>query len=300
MNEQTIFLDQPRGATRPVNAFSTEKPLGRILKELLGLSDEQLAEISRHQAEQGIRFGEAAIALNYARSEDVLWAVAQQFQYHYTPAKSTPSIHAELIVATAPFSDEAEKFRAFRTQLMLGATATSKRPVISVASLDSGDGKTYFAANLATSFSQLGARTLLIDANMRAPRLHSLFGCETDSGLSAALLKGRLHTDDIVGLPYLPNLFVLPAGSIPPNPLELLQRPELARLIDVAQERFDHVIIDTPAASLGADARVITVECSNCLVMTRKGVTRAGALKNFLNDLKRDGPASLAAILNSN
>jgi Mrp family chromosome partitioning ATPase len=108
------------------------------------------------------------------------------------------------------------------------------------------EGRTYLAANLAVVFSQLGERTLLIDADMRHPRQHVLFGLPNRGGLSS-LLAGRAGADVIELVAPLTNLSVLPAGPQPPNPQELLGRPVFQNFLAELDKEFDVVIIDTPA-----------------------------------------------------
>ena len=98
------------------------------------------------------------------------------------PATDT-SLHADLVAATDPFGEEAEAFRELRSQLLMGVLADgTARRALAVLSPDVGDGKTFFAANMAISFSQLGGRTLLVDADMRTPRQHLLFGVDSRPG----------------------------------------------------------------------------------------------------------------------
>jgi protein-tyrosine kinase len=154
-----------------------------------------------------------------------------------------------------------------------------------VVSPDSGDGKTYFAANIAVAFSQLGGRTLLIDADMRSPRLHEVFSIENGAGLSG-ILGGRSEANVIRQVAHLPSLFVLPVGVTPPNPLELAERPAFSLLLRELLGKFDHVVVDTPAAQHGADAGVIA----------RQGRSSLNSLNDFVH-LLRESPVTLAGVV---
>src|SRR5581483_10228064 len=114
--------------------------------------------------------------------------------------------------------------RGIRSQLLQHLSTDGTKRAIAVVSPDSGDGKTYCAANLAIAFSQLGSRTLLVDADMRNPRLAALFDIE-DKQVLSTMLCCRAPRTTVTSLPYLPHLYVLTVGRPRPNPLELIERP---------------------------------------------------------------------------
>ena len=245
--------------------------IGHFIRRVRALTELQIGQILAYQRSNGLRFGEAAIALKLATSDDVLWALSQQFDYPYALGDDAP-FDAELVAATDPFGEEAEAFRELRSQLMMGVLAEGQaRRALAVLSPDVGDGKSYFAANLAISFSQLGGRALLVDADMRTPRQHLLFGVDNEAGLSS-ILAGRAEASVIHQVPNMPTLFVLPVGTLPPNPLELLQRPTTGLLVQELLTKFDHVVVDTPAAVHGADARVLAARSGAAVVIGMAGV----------------------------
>ncbi len=272
-----------------------DRSIGDFIRQVRGLSEAQVEEILGHQRLHGIRFGEAAVALQLATRDDVLWALSQQFHYPYAPGDGA-SFNSELIAAVDPFHRQTESFRDIRSQLMLGALAPEQpRRALAVMSPNIGDGKSFFAANLAVVFSQLGARTLLIDANMRTPRQHALFGVPNDYGLSS-ILSGRSDTKAIHSLQDLPSLFVLPVGTLPPNPLELLQRPAFGLLVNELLGKFDHVIVDTPSSTHGADCRVLAAKCGVAMIIGRRGKSRMKALQGLVSEVTR-GPAKFAGVV---
>ena len=272
-----------------------DKPIGRLMRDSMTLTEPQIDNVLAHQRLHGMRFGEAAVDLQYATDDDVVWALSQQFHYPYAP--SAHNAHPELVVAANPFGTEAEAFRELRSQLMMGVLAPDQpRRALAVLSPDVGDGKSYLVANTAVAFSQLGGRTLLIDADMRTPRLHSLFGIgPVVTGLSS-VLSGRTQTNVIQPVHDLPNLYMLPVGGSPPNPLELVQRPAFSLLMKELLGKFDHVLVDTPAASHGADSRVIAAACGAALVIGRKGRSRMDAMTALLKALAK-GPGHLAGVV---
>lgn len=272
-----------------------DRSIGDIIAEANKLTAEQVERILAHQKSHGMRFGEAAVSLGLAKGEDVLWALSQQFHYPYA-AGGGPAPSDELVLAAKPFSDQAESFRVLRSQINMKLyPADAPRRALAVISANDGDGKSFFAANLAIAFSQLGGRTLLVDADMRSPRQHEIFGLENASGLSG-ILSGRSETNVIRPVRDLPSLFVLPVGTLPPNPTELVERPAFALLIRELVAKFDHVIVDTPAAAHGADYAVISARCGAALALARKDITRVSALQELVGGLANT-PAELAGVV---
>lgn len=264
--------------------------IGDIIARLNSLDAAQIDAIVQHQLAHGVKFGEAAVALGLAKREDVMWALSLQFNYPYQGQQSQlQAVSSELVVATDPFDATAEFFRDVRSQLLSTVFKGElvKRKALAICSVDIGDGKTFFAANLAVAFSQLPGRTLLIDADMRSPRMQALFGAEaTAKGLSTSL-AGRGEVNVIRPVTSLPNLYLLPVGVVPPNPLELAQGQALDNLLMSVVGKFDHVIVDTPAAVHGADSRVIASKCGAALLLARRGVTAAKPMKVLVERLQK-------------
>jgi protein-tyrosine kinase len=273
----------------------TDRPIGSILTETQRLPAGQVDKVLEYQRRKGIRFGEAAVALKLITEDDVLYALSQQFHYPYAP-HTRRDLSGELVAAMQPFSDQAEAFRALRSQLMMRMFMPGAAPrALAVVSPEKGEGKTFFAANLAIAMAQLGGRTLLIDANLRGPRIHQLFSIDEKAGLSG-VLSGRVQSNVIHQIADLNTLFVLPVGVAPPNPLELVERPAFSRLLAELLGKFDHVIVDTPAAQRGSDAGVIAARCGAALVIARRHQSRLGALHQLVSRLK-DSPAQLAGVV---
>ncbi len=243
-----------------------ERSIGDILAELRNLSAEQVERVLQQQKNTGVRFGEAAVALGLASKDDVLFALARQFNYPYMP-ESSRKPGDELVTLHDPFGARAEHFRALRSHLMMRLEPDGKsKRALAVISPDSGDGKTYCAANLAVVLAQLGGRTLLVDADMRGPRLHEVFNISNRVGL-ANILTGRSDAQAIQQIAAAPTLYVLPLGTLPPNPAELVERPSFGLLMRELADKFDQVVVDTPAAVYGTDAAVIAARCGSVLVV---------------------------------
>lgn len=274
-----------------------DRSIGDILAELRNLSAEQVENVLRHQREKGVRFGEAAVALGLASRDDVLFALAQQFHYPYSPDEQRKVSH-ELVTLREPFSVRAEAFRALRSQIMMRLYAGTEHPALAVISPDSGDGKTYTAANLAVALAQLGGgRTLLVDADLRNPRQHEVFGLGNRAGISG-ILSGRSDAQVIQQVAGVPSLFVLPVGTTPPNPLELVERPAFGLLMRELTSKFDHVVVDTPAAIHGADASVIASRCGAALLVARRNASRVAWLQELMGSFAGSSVRMAGVVVN--
>jgi chain length determinant protein tyrosine kinase EpsG len=173
----------------------------------------------------------------------------------------------------------------------------SDRRSLAISSAIHGEGRSYLAANLAIVFSQLGERTLLIDADLRTPRQHKLFNLGARAGLSD-MLVGRAGSEAVVGIAELRGLSVLPAGVIPPNPQELLGRQRFSTLLDSMGENFDVIIIDTPAASAYADAHTVAVRAGAALLVARQGRSSVPQMAQLTQGLRDFGVTVLGSVLN--
>lgn len=288
------------GAVNDSYSFSdgNDSSIGEIIKQSNNLSIQQIDQVAAYQREHGVKFGEAAVALGFAKKEDVLWALAQQFHYPYSDGKKT--INNELVAATQPFSEMAELFRDVRSHLLMNTFAGGNEAgkAIAITSVNSGDGKSFFSANLGVTFSQLGGRTLLLDADLRSPRLHEIFGVESSSGLSG-ILSGRSETNVIRPVDNLPSLYLLPVGTIPPNPLELVQRPAFDLLIAELRKKFDYIIVDTPALERGTDAKIIAAKCGAAMAIGRRGVTNLNALNSLVSTMKKTRSNFSGVVMNN-
>lgn len=272
------------------------KPIGTILIDSGRLSIGNAEKILTYQRENDVRFGEAGRALGLLTEDDVRFALSIQFHYSYIPSGS--SLSHELIAAYQPDTPAVEELRMLRSQLMLRWFSNgADHKGLAVVSAGAGDGRSYIAANLAIVFSQLGERTLLIDADMRTPRQHRLFNLGKKAGLSD-ILVGRAGSDAIVSLDALPNLSILSAGAIPPNPQELLGRQSFSKLLLALGEDFDVMILDTPPASACADAHTVAVRTGAALVVARQDKSSMVQLGQFTHSLREFGVTLVGSVLN--
>lgn len=287
----------PTGAALNAAADLHDRPIGDLIRDARNLSAEEVEKVLSYQRQHGVRFGEAAITLGLASPDDVLNALAQQFHYPLASAERRVA-SPELVTLSQPFSVQAEAIRAVRSQVTMRLNkGESASQALAVISPDSGDGKTYFAANLAVALAQLGGRTLIVDADLRSPRQHDVFRVSNAAGLSS-LLSGRAEAQVIQSVEGVPGLFVLPCGPIPPNPLELIERPAFGLLVRELSSKFDHVVIDTAAASHGSDACVVAAKCGAALVVTRKHKNRVASLQDLVASMAGSSVQLLGAVVN--
>lgn len=275
-----------------------ERSIGAIIAETRHLTAEQVESVLAYQKKHAMRFGEAAVAMGVASADDVIFALAQQYHYPVT-LEEQKQLSPELVALNKPFSRQVEAFRNLRSQIIMRVDPSSEgaRRPLAVVSHDVGDGKTFVAANLAITLAQLGGRTLLVDADMRSPRLHEMFGLKNGAGLST-ILSGRAENQVIQQATGAPNLFVLPVGPTPPNPVELVERPAFGLLLNELISKFDHVVVDTPAAAYGSDAAVIAARCGTVLVVARRGESRLRTLTQLTSVLQQSRAKVLGVLYN--
>lgn len=275
-----------------------DRSIGAILIDSGRLTPEDAERILRAQKEGGLRFGEAAIRLGLLSDQDIQFALARQFDYPYLiPGESNVSV--ELVAAYQPFSKQVEALRALRSQLMLRwFNGEPDRKSLVIVSPGRKEGRSYIAANLGVVFSQLGERTLLIDADLRNPRQHALFGLPNRNGLSQ-ILTGRADISAIERIPAFMDFSVLTAGSAPPNPQELLSRPSFASLLEELGHRYDVIIIDSPAYEDGADAQAIAVRARGALVIARNDRSYVGDLRELCENLRQATAAIVGVVMNA-
>jgi receptor protein-tyrosine kinase len=282
----------------PVPAGSgAGRSIGALLIDAGKLKPEDAEAVLRLQKEKNLRFGDAAIELGLITQADIDFAMSRQFDYPYLLSGES-KVSEEVIAAYDPFSPQVESLRALRAQLMLRwFDHDSARTALAVLSASRGEGRSYIAANLAVVFSQLGERTLLIDADLRHPRQHELFGMENRVGLSS-ILSGRAGLDAMHRIPGLLGLSVLPAGVVPPNPQELLARPAFAQLLDQLAANFDVVLLDSPPAAESADAQTLAVRAGAALVVVRKNSSRTWRVRGISDSVAQAKAAIVGAVLN--
>ena len=202
----------------------------------------------------------------------------------------------ELINFTDPESLFAESYRTIRTSILL---SMPKKPpkVISISSALPQEGKTATAANLAISFSQLRKNVLLIDGDMRKPRLHKIFNIKNTQGLSSFLV-GRAKFPEIFQKTHIPNLFVVPSGPLPPNPAELIDSEVMSVVLKKLIVKVDFIFIDTPPLVGIVDPILLGKHADGMLLVFWAGKTHRNKLEKAKEELDRYNIRTLGVVLN--
>jgi receptor protein-tyrosine kinase len=276
------------------------RSLGGILIDSGQLSPEDAERVLQLQKQENLRFGAAAVKLGLLTEADIQYALSKQFSYSYlrrVPGQDR-RVSEEIVAAYQPFNPRVEELRAIRSQLMLRWFDKAElRQVLTIVGPGRREGRSYLAANLAVVFSQLGERTLLVDADLRNPRQAELFSLDNKIGLST-LLSGRSRDEAIVRVPELGGLCVLPAGPVPPNPLELLNRLNFDEFMMQVKASFDVVILDTPALEAGEDGAMMAVRTGAALAVARSDRTRMADFSDMVQGLMNAGVAVVGSVLN--
>lgn len=283
-------------ATAPTPAMPRQgdSSIGALLLESGKITPENAERVLRMQRELGIRFGEAAQRLGLITEGDIQQILARQFDYPYLqPGEGGYSAH--LLAAYQPFSAQVEALRALRSQLMLRWFARGNRS-LAIVSVDPANGNSLFAANLAVVFSQLGENTLLVDGNLRNPSLHTIFDLKARQGLSD-VLAGRADLDAITKVNSFVSLSLLTAGTLPPNPQELLSRSSFTTLTRQLEASYDVVLYDAPALTSAADAIAIGARSKGVLLVVRKNHTLLADVDAVAEKIKYSGAEVVGTVL---
>lgn len=287
---QTLKLSEENEGIQGLN-------IGDILIRSGRLPVADMNRIIALQEKENILFGEAAVALGILTEEDVRWALACQYSYPCIVADDS-AFSREILVVHDPFGPQVESFRSIRSGLIFSGAGKIIKS-IALVSPGEGEGKSFIAANLAVVFAQLGSRTLLVDLNFRAPRVHGIFQLKNNAGASSLIIK-RVLPDQAVQKTSIDSLDILTSGPKPPNPLELLSWQDTRELIVSLREQYDIVIIDTPRFDGSADAMVIASICDGALPVLLKGRTSQSAFGRLKKQLDNAGVKILGAVMNEN
>jgi protein-tyrosine kinase len=266
----------------------------------------------------GVGFGQAAVQLGLVTPEEL--AEATQTARQLPPEASEGIVEgainrvsagrgmpvkymgmvkagSSLILLRDPDNRYSEQIRALRTELMLLNGAARSGNSIVVLSPCQGEGRTQLCAELAIAFSQLGQRTLLVDADLRRPRLHALFESDNLTGLGQALATGGVPP--LLGVEKLPHLSLLLAGRSVPNPLELLTNGHFRRQVGDWRKKYSMIIIDTPPITEYADGLAIASFAEQVVIVGRTGSTPHNNIKEMLRRMGGTQARIVGAVINS-
>lgn len=177
-----------------------------------------------------------------------------------------------------------EGYKIARTNLVFSLSASDSKYVV-VTSWSKGEGKSTATANLAISFSKMGKKVLLIDCDLRRPNLHNLLKLQNTAGLSEVIGKFK-SLSEVIHREVLPCLDVITAGSIPPNPSELLGSATFEAFLHDMEKEYDYIIIDTPPVGIVTDTLLLKDFISGYVVVVRERVTTHGDIEKTLQSIK--------------
>ncbi len=200
------------------------------------------------------------------------------------------------VVFDEPGSPSAEAFRSLRSRMQF-FTKEAKIPVILLTSSMPDEGKTFMAINLASVYSLMGKKTVLVGFDLRKPKIYSDFGFVNDHGVSTWLIgKDGLH--DIIKETHYENLAIIPAGPVPPNPSELIALEKTEELLRLLKEKYECIIIDSPPLGTVSDTFHLAALADTCILIVRQNVTLKDLLENTLKELKISDIKSIGLVIN--
>jgi polysaccharide biosynthesis transport protein len=208
------------------------------------------------------------------------------------------TIKRTIITKEDPRSPISEAYRSLRTSILYSSPDKSIKSII-VSSPGPGEGKTTTTSNLAITFANMGKKTLLIDADLRRPVLHHVFGLEKSPGLTNFLTGESKDFNKLVDPTEINNLFICTSGINPPNPSELLGSNKMAELIDSLENDWDIILLDSPPMVAVTDATIISKEIDAMLLVVHSGKTDKHSFKRTVNSLNTIKVPLIGVILNS-
>lgn len=216
------------------------------------------------------------------------------------PDQDDDPANSELLINSDPRSSLAEAYRQLRTSILLSTAGHAPKSLLITSSLPS-EGKTTTATNTAISLAQTGAKVLIIDADMRRPRLHSVFNVGNGEGLST-ILSSELNDADIlkvVKTDESTKLNLLTAGPIPPNPAELIGSEQMANLLRTLQKHFTHVVVDSPPITSFTDGVLIASMVDGVILVVHSGRSSRQVVRRAKMLLQEVGAKIFGVVLNN-
>ncbi|HEX4823513.1 MAG TPA: polysaccharide biosynthesis tyrosine autokinase [Candidatus Polarisedimenticolaceae bacterium] len=283
----------------PRAPFKPNKPLNLFLSLVFGLGLGAAAALLLNyldntvKNEQDIQRHAGVPALGFIPLYQPLHVVGPEESTANSQYAADMACHAD------PRSSFAEAFKSLRTAFLLAAPERAPRRVV-VTSCEPLDGKSTVITNLAIALTQLGRAVVIVDADLRRPRVHKVFGIENGAGLSS-FLSGNAEADEIVRESGIPGLHVVTSGPVPPNPSELLASKALESFMEKldAQGPFDHIFFDSPPLLQMADAVLLANRMDATILVAREGRTVHQALASGVKRLRQSRAMILGAVLNA-
>jgi len=192
----------------------------------------------------------------------------------------------ELVIFSRPKSNISEDIRTIRTNLQFTSAETSK--VLLVTSSVPGEGKSFISSNLAAAFAQTGESTLLIDSDLRLGRIHKIFGVSNKKGLSNLLVEqDTVDYSDYIKKTDVPDLYIIPRGTVPPNPSELLNSSNAKKIVEILRENFDHIIFDGVPINGLPDSLIVAGLVDRVIIVSSANYTKIDELEDTKKALEK-------------
>jgi capsular exopolysaccharide synthesis family protein len=277
---------------------SFDAPIRDTLLRMGYLTAEQTERVRTHQVDRGLDFDQAALELGFINSDDLDTAREQLLLGMALQDTKRREVSDELVVVHDASSVRSESIRLLRTQIIAQHIRSGRRGLAFVAPVD-GVGCSYLAANVAAALSQVGMKTLLIDANMRTPRMSAMFGLDPEApGLSSFLSLKVARPERVVHANVLPSLSVMTAGPSVDRPQELLSQSRFRDGCNALLREYDLVIFDTPAANTNADALTIGAAAGYALVVARRDHSYFNDVGTLIDQLAAARCPVIGSVLN--
>jgi receptor protein-tyrosine kinase len=310
-------MNSPLPADRAPPDFSDVEVSDSLITEL-GLSDVTVQKIYEVMASFNVNFIEAANRLGILRPEaieDALNSIRRRSTVEEGAGIMETALRRissdkrvvlrqgervtpgpALILAHDSDHPRSERLRALRTELLLLHEAARGANIVAVVSSGAGEGRSQLCGELAICFAQLGRRTLLVDADMRKPTQHVLFGATNQHGLSQAIaMNEKPYFHPVNGLPFM---HLLTAGPVPKNPLELLSDGRFANLLTDWRNAYEFIVLDTPPVEQCADGLAVATMAQRTLILSRARHTTYKSTRALLRRLGSTQSRLLGAVIN--
>ncbi len=274
-----------------------DAPIRDALQRLGLLTDDEVARVVSHQEERGLDFDQAALELGFIGPDELDRARETLINSLALQSGARHNVSDEIIVLSDPASARAEAIRLLRTQIIAQHIKPGRRALTMIAPVE-GSGCSYLAANLAAALSQIGTKTLLVDANMRSPRINAIFGIDADApGLSSYLSLQVARPERVVNANVLPNLSVMTAGPPVGRPQELLSSARFRDGMNMLLREYDIALFDTPPANASADALTVAAAVGHSLIVARRDNTFVSDVATLAGQLKAARCAVIGSVL---
>jgi len=287
----------PRSTSIDDGTQQVDAPIRDTLLRLGLLTDEEAARVAEHQRERNLDFDQAALELGFISTDDLNRAREQLVNSLALQDAQRRPVSAELVVISDPAGVRSESIRLLRTQVIAQHIKPGRRALAVVAPI-AGVGCSYIAANLAAALSQIGTKTLLVDANLRSPRVDQIFGLEpAGPGLSSYLGLQVARPERVVHANVLPNLSVIASGPPVPRPQELLSSSRFRDGMNMLLREYDIAIFDTPPANSCADALTVASAIGYSVIVARRDHTFVNDISALANQLVASRSTLVGSVL---